>query len=280
MDIGNLFKTGLLFTILIGILYVISIIFNVHPIIFLIFSGLFVFFSYWFSDSLVLKMTGAQIVDENQAPQLYQRIKRLAQAANVPMPRVAIVQNPTPNAFATGRTPKKAVIAIHSGLLNIMSSEELDGVIAHELSHVKHWDTLIQTTAAIFASAIMFISRMAIWFSYSDRDNINPLALLVTWILAPIAAIIVQLAISRNREYAADKGAAKITGNPMGLANALGKLDSYSHSYSNRRSPQPNPGLSHMYITNPLSAKSFVGLFSTHPPIEERISRLRQMAYR
>jgi len=280
MDIGNLFKTGLLFTILIGILYVISIIFNVHPLIFLIFSGIFVFLSYWFSDSLVLAMTGAQIIDENQAPQLYLRVARLAQAANVPMPRVAIVQNPTPNAFATGRSPKKAVIAVHTGLLNIMSSEELDGVIAHELSHVKHWDTLIQTTAAMFASAIMFISRMAIWFSYSDRDNINPLALLVTWIVAPIAAILVQLAISRNREYAADKEAARITRNPIGLANALGKLGSYSRSYYNQRGPAPNPSLSHLYIINPLSAKGFAGLFSTHPPIEERILRLKQMTYR
>lgn len=280
MDIGNLFKTGLLFTILIGILYVISIIFNVHPLVFLIFSGVFVFLSYWFSDSLVLAMTGAQIINENQAPQLYVRVERLAHAANVPMPRVALVQNPTPNAFATGRSPKKAVIAVHTGLLNIMSSEELDGVIAHELSHVKHWDTLIQTTAAMFASAIMFISRMAIWFSYSDRDNINPLALLVTWIVAPIAAILIQLAISRNREYAADKEAAKITRNPIGLANALGKLGSYSRAYYNQRSPAPNPSLSHLYITNPLSAKSFAGLFSTHPPIEERILRLRQLAYR
>lgn len=280
MDIGNLFKTGLLFTILIGILYVISIIFNVHPLIFLIFSGVFVFLSYWFSDSLVLAMTGAQVINENQAPQLYLRVERLAHAANVPMPRVALVQNPTPNAFATGRSPKKAVIAVHTGLLNIMSSEELDGVIAHELSHVKHWDTLIQTTAAMFASAIMFISRMAIWFSYSDRDNINPLALLVTWIVAPIAAILIQLAISRNREYAADKEAAKITRNPIGLANALGKLGSYSRAYYNQRSPAPNPSFSHLYITNPLSAKSFAGLFSTHPPIEERILRLRQLAYR
>jgi heat shock protein HtpX len=277
MDIGNLFKTGMLFAILIGILYVLSIVFNIHPIIFLLFSGFFVFVTYWFSDSIVLRMTRARIVDESEAPELYRRVAQLASRAGVPMPRVAIVDNPTPNAFATGRSPRKAIVAVNSGLLQTMNSEELDGVLAHELSHVKHWDTLIQTIAAMFASAIMFISRMAIWFSFSDRESVNPLALLVAWIVAPIAAIIVQLAISRSREYAADKEAANITGNPIGLANALGKLHSYSR-YSRSRNT-PNPGLSHLYIINPLSASNFAGLFSTHPPIEERIARLQRMAY-
>jgi heat shock protein HtpX len=278
MDIGNLFKTGMLFTILIGILYVLSIIFNIHPLMFLLFSGLFVFGSYWFSDSLILRMTRARIVDESEAPELYRRVEQLATRAGIPMPRVAIIDNPKPNAFATGRSPGKAVVAVHTGLLQTMNAEELDGVLAHELSHVKHWDTLIQTIAAMFASTIMFISRMAIWFSFSDRENnVNPLALLVTWIVAPIAAIVVQLAISRSREYAADKGAAKITGNPIGLANALGKLDSYSR-YSRSRNT-PNPGLSHLYIINPLSGSSLAGLFSTHPPIEERIGRLQKMAH-
>jgi heat shock protein HtpX len=222
-------------------------------------------------------MTRARVVDESEAPELYNRVKHLTARAGIPMPRVALVDNPTPNAFATGRSPRKAIVAVHTGLLQTMNSEELDGVLAHELSHVKHWDTLIQTIAAMFASAIMFISRMAIWFSFSDRENVNPLALLVTWIVAPIAAIIVQLAISRSREYAADKGAAKITGNPIGLANALGKLHSYSR-YSRSRNT-PNPGLSHLYIINPLSASNLAGLFSTHPPIEERITRLQKMAY-
>ncbi|MFX0051045.1 MAG: M48 family metalloprotease [Candidatus Hermodarchaeota archaeon] len=165
-----------------------------------------------------------------------------------------------------------------TGLLQTMNSEELDGVLAHELSHVKHWDTLIQTIAAMFASAIMFISRMAIRFSISDRENaMNPLALLVTWIVAPIAAIVVQLAISRSREYAADKEAAKITGNPLGLVNALGKLQTYSR-YSRSRNT-PNPSLSHLYIVNPLFASNLVGIFSTHPSVEDRIARLQKMAY-
>lgn len=283
MDIVNLFKTGMLFTILIVIFYFIAAIFNVPPEIFLIFSGLFVFISYWYSDRLILTMTRAQIVDEHQAPELHSRVEYLTQKAGIPKPRIAIVQNQTPNAFATGRSPGKAVIAVHTGLLQIMSQDEIDGVLAHELSHVKHWDTLIQTVAAAFASAIMFISRMAFWFSFADRDNqMSPFALLITWIVAPIAAIMVQLAISRNREYAADREAAKITGNPLGLAKALGKLDEYSRTmrtYSRRSQSNPNPSLSHLYIANPFSSSSIAGLFSTHPPIEERIARLRKMTY-
>jgi heat shock protein HtpX len=281
MDLTNLIKTGLLFGILVGLFYIISLVFNIHPGIFLVFSGLFVFLSYWFSDSLVLKMTRAQIIDEYQAPDLYQRVTRIAQMAGLPQPRIAIIQNETPNAFATGRSPGKAVVAFHTGLLNMMSPDELDGVIAHELSHVKHWDTLIQTVAAMFATAIMFVSRMALWFSIADRDNnVNPIALLITWIVAPIAALMVQMAISRNREYAADKEAAKLTGQPLALASALTKLGSYSRvsRYARPRN-QPNPALSHLYISNPLSSQSFAGMFSTHPPIEERVARLERMTY-
>jgi heat shock protein HtpX len=279
MDITNLLKTGMLFGVLITIFYIISVIFNISPMIFLLFSGLFVFFSYWYSDTLVLKMTRAQIIEEHEAPTLYNRILSLSQTARIPQPRIAIVKNPTPNAFATGRSPGKAVVAVHTGLLDILSPDELDGVLAHELSHIKHWDTLIQTVAALFATAIMFVSRMAIWFSFTDRENnVNPLALLITWIVAPIAAILVQMSISRSREYAADKEAAKITGNPVGLANALKKLEEHSrYSRQSRNRPQPSPSLSHMYIANPLSSKSFAGMFSTHPPIAERISRLERM---
>ncbi len=279
MDITNLLKTGMLFGVLVSFFYIISVIFNISPMIFLLFSGLFVFFSYWYSDTLVLKMTRAQIIDEHEAPALYNRVLSLSQTARIPQPRIAIVKNPTPNAFATGRSPGKAVIAVHTGLLDILSPDELDGVLAHELSHIKHWDTLIQTVAALFATAIMFVSRMAIWFSFTDRENnVNPLALLITWIVAPIAAILVQMSISRSREYAADKEAAKITGNPIGLANALKKLETHSrYSRQSRNSPQPSPSLSHMYIANPLSSKSFAGMFSTHPPVAERISRLERM---
>ncbi|MHA1946501.1 MAG: M48 family metalloprotease, partial [Candidatus Hodarchaeales archaeon] len=171
MDFTNLLKTGMLFGVLITIFYVISVIFNISPMIFLLFSGLFVFFSYWYSDTLVLKMTRAQIIDEHEAPALYNRVLSLSQTAQIPQPRIAIVKNPTPNAFATGRSPGKAVVAVHTGLLDILSPDELDGVLAHELSHIKHWDTLIQTVAALFATAIMFVSRMAIWFSFTDREN-------------------------------------------------------------------------------------------------------------
>ncbi|MHA1941137.1 MAG: zinc metalloprotease HtpX [Candidatus Hodarchaeales archaeon] len=279
MDITNLIKTGMLFGILVTIFYIISLIFNVSPTVFLIIASLFVFLSYWFSDSLVLKMTGAQIIDEYQAPELYRLVAQLSERARIPLPRIAIVNNPTPNAFATGRSPGKAVIAVHSGLLQMMTSEELEGVIAHELSHVKHWDTLIQSVAAMFATAIMFVSRMAFWFSFTDREgNANPIAMLITWIVAPIAAIVIQMAISRNREYAADKEAAKITGNPLGLASALQKLGSFSRASITRSRSQPNPSLGHLYISNPLSSASFAGMFSTHPPIAERVARLEQMA--
>ncbi|MHA1976784.1 MAG: zinc metalloprotease HtpX [Candidatus Hodarchaeales archaeon] len=281
MDITNLLKTGMLFGILLGLFYVISLVFNISPTVFLIFAGLFVFISYWFSDSLVLKMTRATIVDEHQAPALYARVTELAQRAGIPQPRIAIVQNPNPNAFATGRSPGKAVVAVHTGLLDMMSPEELDGVLAHELSHVKHWDTLIQSIAAMFATAIMFASRMAFWFSFTDRDgNANGIALLITWIVAPIAALLIQMAISRNREFAADREAAKITGNPIGLANALKKLHSYSRYSSGRgQRGQPSPSLNHLYIANPLSSKSFAGMFSTHPPVADRVSRLEQMRF-
>ena len=279
MDITNLIKTGLLFGVLVTIFYFISLIFNVSPAIFLIFSSLFVFLSYWYSDSLVLKMTGAQIIAEHEAPDLYRMVAQLSDRARIPLPRIAIVNNPTPNAFATGRSPSKAVVAVHSGLLQMMTAEELEGVIAHELSHVKHWDTLIQSVAAMFATAIMFVSRMAFWFSFTDRDgNANPIALLITWIVAPIAALIVQMAISRNREYAADKEAAKLTGNPLGLASALQKLGSFSRASITRSRSQPNPSLGHLYISNPLSSASFAGMFSTHPPIHERVARLERMA--
>ncbi|NWF52104.1 MAG: zinc metalloprotease HtpX [Nitrospirae bacterium] len=245
----------------------------------LIFALLMNFFAYWFSDKIVLSMYGAKKVTESEAPELYRIVRMLAHRADIPMPKVYIIEEDQPNAFATGRNPKHAAVAVTTGIMRILSQEELQGVIAHELSHIRHRDILISTIAAAIAGAISYLAQMAQWamiFGHrgDDDEGGNPLAALIMMIVGPIAALIVQMAISRSREYAADEGGARLAGNPRFLSNALRKL----HLTSQKIPMNANPATSHMFIVNPLSGGGLLKLFSTHPPIEERIARLESMS--
>lgn len=246
------------------------------------FAILMNFFAYWFSDKIVLKMYRAQEVTEAEAPQLVRTVRYLAQQASVPMPRVYIIPSASPNAFATGRNPAHAAVAATQGILELLSPDELEGVLAHEMAHVKNRDILTQSIAATVAGAISMLAMMARWgaifggYGGRDRDsNGGMIGLLVAAIVAPIAAMFIQMAISRSREYAADATGARICGKPLSLANALRKLQAGIQ----RRPLQANNATAHMFIVNPLSGRSFASLFSTHPPMEERIARLEQMAY-
>ncbi|MGC9045586.1 MAG: zinc metalloprotease HtpX [Thermodesulfovibrio sp.] len=239
------------------------------------------FFAYFFSHKVVLAMYGAKEVTEAEAPELYSIVRRLSQRAGLPMPKVYIIDSEQPNAFATGRSPKHGVVAVTTGIMRILSREELEGVIGHELSHIKHRDILISTIAATIAGAISYLAQMAQWAmifgGYHDDDKeggSHPIVTLLMLIIAPLVAMIIQLAISRAREYEADAGGARLTGNPLYLANALRKL----HYASQAIPMDANPGTAHMFIVNPLSGRSLMKLFSTHPPIEERIARLEAMA--
>ncbi len=239
------------------------------------------FFAYWFSDKIVLKMYGAREVRESEAPELYGIVRRLVQKSQMPMPRVYIIDQDQPNAFATGRNPDHAAVAVTTGIMRILSHEELAGVIAHELSHIRHRDILISTIAATIAGAISYIAQMAQWAAIfgtrgDDEEGGNPIAALVMMIVGPIAALIVQMAISRSREYEADEGGARLAGNPRYLSSALRKL----HNASQKIPMDANPATSHMFIVNPLSGGGLLRLFSTHPPIEERIKRLEAMHIR
>ncbi len=246
----------------------------------LIFAGIMNIGAYWFSDRIVLAMYGAHEVSEAEAPELHRIVRELTTRARLPMPKVYIMDNPTPNAFATGRNPSHAAVAVTTGIMNLLDKEELRGVIGHELSHVRHRDILISTIAATIAGAISYLSHMAMWglmFGGRDDEDRNPIGAIlaiVAMIIAPIAAMLVQMAISRSREYKADEGGARLCGNPLALANALRKLQS-----GVRRIPMnANPATAHMFIVSPLAGGGMTSLFSTHPPIEERIARLEAMA--
>lgn len=235
--------------------------------------------SYWFSDKIVLAMYRAQPVDPVSAPRLYAIVERLARRRNLPTPRVYVIADPAPNAFATGRNPQHAVVAVTEGIVRLLNEEELEGVIAHELSHVANRDMLIGAIAATMAGALMILARI---FAYStfffgggrdERDG-GGLGALLMVILAPIAALLIQLAISRSREYQADASAAELTGNPLGLARALAKLQ-----HGNEMVPmEAQPATAHMFTVSPLTGGGILSLFSTHPPIEDRIARLQRMA--
>ncbi|MFN3966239.1 MAG: zinc metalloprotease HtpX [Endomicrobiia bacterium] len=250
-----------------------------------VFACLMNFFAYWFSDKIVLAMYGARQVTEKEAPDLYSIVANLSQQANLPMPKVYIINNPAPNAFATGRNPQHSAVAVTTGLLGLLNNRELAGVIGHELSHIKNRDTLIQVLAATVAGAIFMLARMAqyalIFGRMGSRDRnrsggLEGIGMLLVVLLAPIAAMIIQLAISRTREYIADESSARITNDPLSLASALSKLSDYT-----KRIPmQANPTTAHMFIVNPLKAENIMALFSTHPPISERIRRLENMALR
>jgi heat shock protein HtpX len=244
----------------------------------LIFALMMNAFAYWFSDKIVLKMYRAQEVKESEAPELYSMVRRLTQKAELPMPKVYIINQPQPNAFATGRNPNHAAVAVTTGIMKILSVEELEGVVGHELAHIKNRDILISTIAATIAGAISYLAYMAKWAlifgGRGDNEDRNPLAAIAMMIVAPIAAMLIQMAISRSREYAADSGGAKIAGNPRYLANALKKL----HMASQRIPLDAQPATAHMFIVNPLSGGGIVKLFSTHPPMEERVARLESMS--
>ena len=246
-----------------------------------VFSLLMNFGMYWFSDKVVLMMYRAREVTEIEEPRLFQMVRKLAAQAQLPMLRVYIIQNESANSFATGRNPDHAAIAVTSGILKMLSDDELEGVLSHELAHVKHRDILTGTIVASMVGTITFIARMAGWAMMfgggrrSDRDSGNGLSELMLLILAPIAAVLLQLAISRSREFAADAGGSEISGKPLSLANALKKLEQGAE-----RNPMENagPATAHMFIVNPLRGGGIKKLFSTHPPVEERIARLEQIA--
>ena len=244
------------------------------------------FFSYWFSDRMVLSMYNAQEVDRTNAPELYDLVEKLAGRAELPMPRVYIINEDAPNAFATGRNPSNAAVAVTTGLMRALDYNEIAGVLGHELAHVKHRDILISTIAATMATVISYAANIAQWAAIfgggrsSDDDRGGIIGLIATAIIAPIAAALIQMAISRSREYSADEGGAEICGNPNDLASALEKIEYYA--VHGAPLPEATPATAHMCIINPLTGRdiSFKSLFSTHPDTQERIARLHEQAQR
>ena len=237
------------------------------------------FFSYWFSDTLVLKMYNAKEVDETSAPQFYRMVRELAERAQLPMPRVYLINEDAPNAFATGRNPEHAAVAATTGILRALSERELRGVMAHELAHVKHRDILISTVSATMAGAISMLANFAMFFGgrNSEGRSTNPIAGILVMLLAPLAASLIQMAISRAREFEADRGGAEISGEPQALASALQKIERIAKGIP-LEAAERHPETAQMMIMNPLSAGGLRGLFSTHPSTEERVERLMAMA--
>ncbi len=274
---GATLRTTILMASLSGLLVAIGwFISGGNPSTTLLFLGMALainFFSYFFSDKLALGMSRAKPVSESEAPKLYQMVRELSTRADLPMPRLYMIPQDQPNAFATGRNPKHSAVAVTRGIVGLLSDDELRGVLSHELTHVRNRDILIQSVASSIGAAITYIAYMLLWFG--DEDN-SPLALVgqfAIFLLAPLAASIIQLAISRQREYAADAGGAEICGNPESLASALLRLEQGAAAMP----MQVNQAAEPLYIVKPFSSKGIAGLFSTHPPIEERVKRLRQM---
>lgn len=268
----NGLKTALLLGLLSGVLMLIGeLIGGANGLVFFFFIAVVMnFVSYWFSDKIVLRMYSAKEVGPEHP--LHRMVARLAQRAGLPMPRVYVIPDASPNAFATGRNPSHASVAATEGILQALSEQELEGVMAHELAHVKHRDILISSVAATIAAAIMLASRSLMFFGgrSDDDEGSNPIAMLAMIILAPLAAMLIQAAISRSREFSADAGGAAITGSPHGLASALRKIDAIAH----RVPLHANPATSHMFIVMPLSGRGLLSMFSTHPPTEQRIAAL------
>ena len=239
------------------------------------------FVSYWFSDRIVLAMYGAKEITEAQAPEVYNILASLSQRASIPMPRVYVIENDSPNAFATGRNPEHSAVAVTTGILRILNKQELEGVLAHELSHVLHRDILISTVAAALAGAITMLAswaRFSLFFGRDDEEGGgNIVSVILFSMVAAFAAMLIQLAISRSREYLADEGGAQLAGNPLFLAHALRRLET---GVARNPMEDANPSTAHMFIVNPFTAKGVLALFSTHPPLEERIRRLEDMAHR
>jgi heat shock protein HtpX len=277
---GNTLRTGILFGALTALVMIIGHLLGGKQGMTIAFflAVIMNFGSYWFSDKIVLRLYRAREVSEAEAPQLYRMVRQLTQQAGLPMPRICVMPTEAPNAFATGRNPEHAVVAVTQGILGLLKEDELRGVLGHELAHVKHRDILIGSIAATLAGAIMLIANMARWAALfgglggrgNDDDGGGVIGLIAMSILAPIAAMLIQMAISRSREYAADATGASFAGSPAGLARALEKIASAS-----KRIPlKADPATAHMFIMNPLSGKSLMNLFSTHPPVEKRIERL------
>jgi len=280
----NQFKTFILMLVLTGIFILVGTAIGGRSgaIYAFVFAGLMNFIMYWFSDKIVLRMYGAKEVAQGEAPELYGIVAELTSKASLPMPKIYIMENETPNAFATGRNPEHAAVAVTSGILRILSKEELMGVIGHELSHIQHRDILISTIAATMAGAISMLASMARWgaiFGVGRSDDEegggggNFLFVLLFTIVGSVAAMLIQMAISRSREYLADEGGAHLS-HPLSLAKALGKLDMAAQ----RNPMEANPSTAHMFIVNPLTGGGVLSLFRTHPPTEERIARLEEMA--
>ena len=250
----------------------------------LLFAGGMNLFAWWNSDRMVLRMHNAQPIGPNDAPRLHQMTADLAARAGLPMPALYVIHEDQPNAFATGRSPANAAVAVNTGLLDLMTEEEVQGVIAHELAHIRNRDTLIMTVTATVAGAISMLANFGMIFGGSanrDRNGspFGPIAMILMLILAPLAAAVVQMAISRSREYEADRAAAEITGNPLGLASGLQRLEHYAHQIQNQHA-EANPATAHMFIVNPLSGARMDNLFSTHPRTENRVAALRELAAR
>ncbi|MGA8180834.1 MAG: zinc metalloprotease HtpX [Desulfobacterales bacterium] len=275
---GNQIKTTALLAVMMAFFMIIGQLLGGRQglIIAFFFAAGLNFFSYWYSDKIVLRMYKAREATPGQAPELYGIVQNLAAKAGLPTPKVYIIPQESPNAFATGRNPEHAVVAVTEGLLKIMNKDELAGVLGHELSHVKNRDILIGSIAATMAGAIMMVASIARWsaifgFGGDDNEGMGIFGLILMSILAPVAALLIQTAISRSREYQADASGAHLAGNNEGLAHALEKLG----SYSNRQPVNANPSTAHMFIVNPLSGQKMMSLFSTHPPLNDRIARLR-----
>ncbi len=281
----NTLKTTVLMALLTGIMIAVggAVGGDFGAVVMLVISLGMNFFSYWFSDSVVLKMYDARQVSAGEAPDLYNLVADLAKRAHLPMPKVCVINSDVPNAFATGRNPNHAAVAVTTGIMRALNYEELSGVLAHELSHIKHRDTLISTVAASIAGVISMIANIAQWAAIfgsnrDDEDNGGIIGSLVTIIIAPLAAMLIQMAISRSREYDADKSGGEICGNPLYLANALTKIENYAVSSNTMQ--QATPATAHMFIINPFSGsgKALMNLFSTHPQTSDRVARLKSQA--
>lgn len=281
--IGNWMKTGILLAGIVALFGAIGGLIGGQQgmLIALLIGGGMNVFAYWFSDKMVLKLYRAREVDETSAPQFYNMVKELAQRAGLPMPRVYLIDEAQPNAFATGRNPDHAAVAATTGILQLLSARELRGVMAHELTHVKNRDILISTVSATIAGAISTLANFGMWFGMSNDNREgggNPVLAILVMIMAPIAAMLIQFAISRTREFGADRGGAEISGDPHALADALAKIDRYARGVP-METAEHHPATAQMMIINPLSGGGLRGLFSTHPATEERIMRLRAMAH-
>ncbi|WP_291993524.1 zinc metalloprotease HtpX [Candidatus Accumulibacter sp. ACC003] len=279
--LGNWLKTSILMAAILALFGAIGALVGGQNgmLLALLFGGAMNVFAYWFSDKMVLKMYKAREVDEGSAPQFYGMVKDLAQRAGLPMPKVYLIDEGQPNAFATGRNPENAAVAATTGILQVLSAREIRGVMAHELAHVRHRDILISTISATMAGAISALANFAMFFGGRDSEGRpgNPLASILLALLAPLAASLIQMAISRAREFEADRGGAEISGDPGALADALTKIDAYARGIP-MAAADAHPETAQMMIMNPLSGGGIAGLFSTHPATEERVARLRAMA--